>query len=188
MLQSILCRAFELPPTDISISYRSPGPGGDVWLPMLSDWDLDTAILGSADHDLHLQVWTQTCDGRPLKNISQVAVMGQGSLGEVESIVSPVAEAVARELEPVQRGLSQAGAQVCTQKSALFGASPFLARCLRQVLVFRGLCQNHQGMHRVSSKGMQPQLCQVSPQSKSTFSLLCSLHIYMQYCLDLGLH
>ena len=23
---------------------------------MLSDWDLDTAILGSADHDLHLQV------------------------------------------------------------------------------------------------------------------------------------
>ena len=56
VLQSILCRAFELPPTDISISYRSPGPGGDVWLPMLSDWDLDTAILGSADHDLHLQV------------------------------------------------------------------------------------------------------------------------------------
>ena len=42
----------------------------------------------------------------------QVAVMGQGSLGEVESIVSPVAEAVARELEPVQRGLTQAGAQV----------------------------------------------------------------------------
>ena len=38
--------------------------------------------------------------------------MGQGSLGEVESIVSPVAEAVARELEPVQRGLTQAGAQV----------------------------------------------------------------------------
>ena len=44
--------------------------------------------------------------------------MGQGSLGEVESIVSPVAEAVARELEPVQRGLTQAGAQVCTQKSS----------------------------------------------------------------------
>ena len=41
--------------------------------------------------------------------------MGQGSLGEVESIVSPVAEAVARELEPVQRGLTQAGAQVYTQ-------------------------------------------------------------------------
>ena len=38
--------------------------------------------------------------------------MGQGSLGEVESIVSPVAEAVARELEPMQRGLTQAGAQV----------------------------------------------------------------------------
>jgi len=105
VLQSILCRAFELPPTDISISYRSPGPGGDVWLPMLSDWDLDTAILGSADHDLHLQV----------------AVMGQGSLGEVESIVSPVAEAVARELEPVQRGLTQAGAQVSQASAGLQG-------------------------------------------------------------------
>ena len=40
--------------------------------------------------------------------------MGQGSLGEVESIVSPVAEAVAKELEPVQRGLTQSGAQVCS--------------------------------------------------------------------------
>ena len=45
--------------------------------------------------------------------------MGQGSLGEVESIVSPVAEAVAKELEPVQRGLTQAGAQVCSCTSAL---------------------------------------------------------------------
>ena len=45
--------------------------------------------------------------------------MGQGSLGEVESIVSPVAEAVAKELEPVQRGLTQAGAQVCSCTCAL---------------------------------------------------------------------
>ena len=56
--------------------------------------------------------------------------MGQGSLGEVESIVSPVAEAVARELEPVQRGLSQAGAQVCTKMGACWleasaSSSPF---------------------------------------------------------------
>lgn len=51
--------------------------------------------------------------------------MGQGSLGEVESIVSPVAEAVARELEPVQRSLTQAGAQVCTQKECLLN-QPFL--------------------------------------------------------------
>ena len=35
---------------------------------MLSDWDLDTAILGSADHDLHLQV-RDTRDGRFQKNI-----------------------------------------------------------------------------------------------------------------------
>jgi len=150
VLQSILCRAFELPPTDISISYRSPGPGGDVWLPMLSDWDLDTAILGSADHDLHLQV----------------AVMGQGSLGEVESIVSPVAEAVAKELEPVQRGLTQAGAQVCSVTiELLLGVSSYHIRSLRLVLVFRDLCRSRRGKHRVSSNGMQPQHCQVSPQS-----------------------
>lgn len=86
VLQSILCRAFELSSTDISISYRSPGPGGEVWLPMLSDWDLDTAILGSADHDLHLQV----------------TVMESGSLGEVEEPLLASAQSVAT----VQRSLS----------------------------------------------------------------------------------
>ena len=103
VLQSILCRAFELPPSDISIAYRSPGPGGDLWLPLLSDWDLDTAILGSKEHDLHLQV----------------AVLGQGGLGEVEA-TSPL-EAVARELQPVQKSLSQAGAQVSQAGAGLQG-------------------------------------------------------------------
>ena len=58
MLVQSCCRAFELPPSDISISYRSADRGGGqepAWNPLLSDWDLDTAILGSADHDLYLQ-------------------------------------------------------------------------------------------------------------------------------------
>ena len=58
LLVQSCCRAFELPPSDISISYRSADRGGGqepVWNPLLSDWDLDTAILGSADHDLYLQ-------------------------------------------------------------------------------------------------------------------------------------
>ncbi len=41
--------------------------GKETWNSLLSDWDLDTAILGSADHDLYLQV----------------AVLEPGSLGEV---------------------------------------------------------------------------------------------------------
>ena len=59
MLVQTCGRAFELPPSDISISYRSADRGGGqepAWNPLLSDWDLDTAILGSADHDLYLQV------------------------------------------------------------------------------------------------------------------------------------
>ena len=64
----LLFRAFELPPSDISIAYRTVDKGGhETWNSLLSDWDLDTAILGSADHDLYLQV----------------AVMEPGSLGEV---------------------------------------------------------------------------------------------------------
>ena len=59
VLQTILCRAFEFPSTDISIKYlhRDSRKGKDVWSPLLSDWDLDTAILGSADLGLELQVW-----------------------------------------------------------------------------------------------------------------------------------
>ena len=105
VLQSILCRAFELPSTDISIAYKSPGPGGEVWLPMLSDWDLDTAIIGSADHDLHLQV----------------TVLEQGSLGEVDTITSPILESVRELQQPVQRSLSQAGAQVSQAGMGLQG-------------------------------------------------------------------
>ena len=70
--------------------------------------------------------------------------MGQGSLGEVESIVSPVAEAVARELEPVQRGLTQAGAQVCTQISACI-----VVRC---VSFFGQVSQASAGLQGLVSK------------------------------------
>ena len=92
--------------------------------------------------------------------------MGQGSLGEVESIVSPVAEAVARELEPVQRGLTQAGAQVSASLN-LYSVHTvsFLSRCPRQVPVFRGWCQNPQGKPRASSSGTQTQLCPVLRRS-----------------------
>lgn len=62
----------------------------------------------------------------------------------------------------------------------LFEALHFLTRCLRLVLVFRDLCQNHLGRLRVSSNGMQPQLCQVSPQSKYKYALL--LLKCVQYC------
>jgi len=105
VLQSILCRAFELPPSDISIAYRTfDKDGKEIWNSLLSDWDLDTAILGSADHDLYLQV----------------AVMEPGSLGEFslgeslgEGLKTPVLEvghSLAKELEPVQKSLQQAAA------------------------------------------------------------------------------
>ena len=91
--------------------------------------------------------------------------MGQGSLGEVESIVSPVAEAVARELEPVQRGLTQAGAQVSASLNLLLCTVSFPSRCPKQVPVFRGWCQNPQGKPKASSSGTQTQLCPVLRRS-----------------------
>jgi len=105
VLQSILCRAFELPPSDMSIAYRTVDIAGlETWNSLLSDWDLDTAILGCAEHDLYLQV----------------AVMGTGELGEVDvgqaigsGITSPVLEAgqtLAKELEPVQKSIQLAAA------------------------------------------------------------------------------
>ncbi|XP_023339520.1 TBC1 domain family member 25 isoform X3 [Eurytemora carolleeae] len=102
VLQSILCRAFELPSGDISINYlHSDRTGKEVWTPLLSDWDLDTAILGSADYGLQLQV----------------KLLETGSLGEISSmekgIVSPVLEygqSIAKELQPVQRSLQEVAA------------------------------------------------------------------------------
>ena len=94
-------RAFELPPTDISISYKSVDKEGqETWRPLLSDWDLDTAILGAGHQDLYLQV----------------QVMEVGSLGEIsasDSVRSPVTEvsqALVKELAPVSKTLQQAAA------------------------------------------------------------------------------
>jgi len=103
VLQSILCRAFELPSGDISINYLHLDRNGlEAWTPLLSDWDLDTAILGSADFGLQLQV----------------KLLEPGSLGEISNIdkgiVSPVLEygrSLASELQPaVQRGIQEAAA------------------------------------------------------------------------------
>ena len=96
-------RAFELPPSDISISYKSvTKEGEETWNSLLSDWDLDTAILGAGHHDLFLQV----------------AVMEAGSLGEisasdsgdVRSPVTEVSQALVKELTPVSNTFKQAAA------------------------------------------------------------------------------
>ena len=74
--------------------------GQETWRPLLSDWDLDTAILGAGHQDLYLQV----------------QVMEVGSLGEisasdnVRSPVTEVSQALVKELAPVSKTLQQAAA------------------------------------------------------------------------------
>ena len=122
VLQNILCRAFELPSTDISIKYLHRDRNGkDVWSPLLSDWDLDTAILGSADLGLELQVWMLECGLDP---------------ADAKSLVSGVLETghlLAKELKPVHEAAVNAksvgvtGIQGLLSKSST-QASGFLKR------------------------------------------------------------
>ncbi len=61
ILRTILARAFELPGDgDFAISYEAPpapsSSGCSEWLPLLSDWDLDTAIISAAEPALNLAV------------------------------------------------------------------------------------------------------------------------------------
>jgi len=122
VLQNILCRAFELPSTDISIKYLHRDRNGkDVWSPLLSDWDLDTAILGSADLGLELQVWMLECGLDP---------------ADTKGIVSGVLETgnlLAKELKPVHEAAVNAksvgviGIQGLLSKSST-QASGFLKR------------------------------------------------------------
>ena len=98
-------RAFELPPSDISISYKSVDKEGhETWRPLLSDWDLDTAILGAGHQDLYLQV----------------QVMEVGSLGEIsasDSVRSPVTE-VSQALDPAPSATGVALPESATPPSA----------------------------------------------------------------------
>ena len=91
-----------MPPSDISITYKTTDKDGKTsWSPLLSDWDLDTAILGSADHDLSLQV--------------AVMEAGSGTMDEVS--VVEVGQTIAKELEPVSKSL-KAGVEQVNQAGA----------------------------------------------------------------------
>jgi hypothetical protein len=72
ILKSILARAFDLgddstASAEFVVYFASPD--GD-WMPMLSDWDLDVAILSSAEPILNLMV-TETKIKRLLANLSK---------------------------------------------------------------------------------------------------------------------
>ena len=99
-----LYRAFDLPPSDISISYKFfDKDGTENWSPLLSDWDLDTAILGSADHDLYLQVAVMEPG-----NLGEMTVSdGVGDSSSLKSPVSEVGQAIAKEFEPVSKTFKQ---------------------------------------------------------------------------------
>ena len=109
--EQLSCRAFELPPSDISISYRTVDKEGkSSWSPLLSDWDLDTAILGSADHDLSLQV--ALMEAGPAEEVSN----REGLTPVVE-----VGQTIAKELEPVSKSLKAGVSQVNQAGAGLQG-------------------------------------------------------------------
>ena len=102
-----LCRAFDLPPSDISISYKTVDKEGKVgWSPLLSDWDLDTAILGSADQDLSLQV-----------ALMEAGPPDEASAREGMTPVVEVGQTIVKELEPVSKSL-KAGVEQVNQAGA----------------------------------------------------------------------
>lgn len=101
VLQSILARAFELPGAEMSIRYLHREGGTEMWQPLLSDWDLDTAVLGSAEQDLMLQVSVLSGDPCCLGEVSTL------TYADTKSPSSPFVP----ELPPVGRALSQATAR-----------------------------------------------------------------------------
>lgn len=59
VLYSILAKAFDLK-TDFSISYKTIDPmGQEVFLAVLSDWDLDAAFLRA--HNLSIATSSESC-------------------------------------------------------------------------------------------------------------------------------
>jgi len=120
ILQSILCRAFEIRSADIGITYRIvDGSGKESWTPLLSDWDLDTAILASTEPGLFLNV----------KVLDVTTGTSLGELSRADSLTSPVLEvgqSLVKELEPVQKSLTDAAATaraVGTSQVSVAGAS-----------------------------------------------------------------
>ncbi|WAR25371.1 TBC25-like protein [Mya arenaria] len=55
MLQNLLAKAFDIQ-SDFTISYASQDGGQDVYLSMLSDWDMDAAFQNASDPCLKLKV------------------------------------------------------------------------------------------------------------------------------------
>jgi len=101
ILQSILCRAFELTQSDIGITYRIVEKNGaETWTPLLSDWDLDTAILASPEPGLFLHI----------KVMEPCGSLGELSRGDITSPVIEAGQSLVKELEPVQRSITEAAA------------------------------------------------------------------------------
>ena len=117
VLQNILCRAFEFPSTDITIKYLHRDRNGkDVWSPLLSDWDLDTAILGSADLGLELQVWMldnsgadPNADGKGI--VSGVLETGHLLAKELKPVHEAAVNAKTAGVSGIQGLLSKSGSQ-----------------------------------------------------------------------------
>ena len=75
--------------------------GQETWRPLLSDWDLDTAILGAGHQDLFLQVQVMEAS----------TSLGEISASDnVRSPVTEVSQALVKELAPVSKTLQQAAA------------------------------------------------------------------------------
>ncbi len=93
ILKTILSRAFEIQ-GDFAIAYEAPpAPSSSEgeWLPLLSDWDLDTAIISAAEPFLNLVVTERTFktladleEQERLTLSPEVAAVGQGGGATVE--------------------------------------------------------------------------------------------------------
>jgi len=80
ILTTILARAFDIQ-GDFAVAYcsvvppSSTSPACSEWLPMLSDWDLDSAIISSADPSLNLIVTE-----RKFKTVSRMEEEERGEM------------------------------------------------------------------------------------------------------------
>lgn len=83
ILKSILSRAYDIV-DDFVIYFSSSSTGrGEDWLPLLSDWDLDVAILSAADPFLLLMITE-----RKLKTLDLPPSPSDGSLSGLTAVTS----------------------------------------------------------------------------------------------------